>query len=86
VLAPPARRKGRFACLLLLDATAGWVPPSGMGIVPLREIVMAKGQKRSGREPKKPKASKLAKTATPQGFGTLRPERPLPAKAPAPIK
>jgi hypothetical protein len=48
---------------------------------------MAKGQKRSGREPKKPKASKLAKTlAAPAGFGTLRPERPLPQKAPPTTK
>jgi len=48
---------------------------------------MAKGQKRSGREPKKPKASKLAKsTAAPPGFGTLRPERPLPQKAPPTTK
>ncbi|MDR3531903.1 MAG: hypothetical protein P4L90_15315 [Rhodopila sp.] len=48
---------------------------------------MAKGQKRSGREPKKPKASKLATTsAAPPGFGTLRPERPLPQKAPPTTK
>ena len=48
---------------------------------------MAKGQKRSGREPKKPKASKKAAgTVAPAGFGTLRPERPLPQKAPPTTK
>jgi len=48
---------------------------------------MAKGQKRSGREPKKPKASKKASSsAAPAGFGTLRPERPLPQKAPPTTK
>lgn len=42
---------------------------------------MAKGQKRSGREVKKPKASKTAAAATPTGFGALAPQRPQPTKA-----
>jgi hypothetical protein len=45
-----------------------------------REIFMAKGQKRSGREPKKPKASKTT-TAQPQSsFIQNAPKKPLPAK------
>ena len=47
---------------------------------------MAKGQKRSGREMKKPKAAKTTASAAPPGFGALRPERPLPAKTPTPTK
>ncbi len=44
---------------------------------------MAKGQKRSGREPKKPKASKKsASLAAPPGFGALRPQKPLPPQKP----
>ena len=45
---------------------------------------MAKGQKRSGREMKKPKASKTTTTAAPPGFGALRPEKPLPGKTTPP--
>ena len=42
---------------------------------------MAKGQKRSGREPKKPKKAKLGTSpAAAQGFGNLKPARPVPAK------
>jgi hypothetical protein len=43
-----------------------------------REIAMAKGQKRSGREPKKPKASK--KVIAPVAAGRI----PQPAKPTAP--
>ncbi len=46
---------------------------------------MAKGQKRSGREVKKPKASKTT-TATATGFGALKPQRPPPAKTTPPAK
>ena len=42
---------------------------------------MAKGQKRSGREVKKPKASKTTTGAAPPGFGALRPDKPLPPKS-----
>lgn len=41
---------------------------------------MAKGQKRSGREAKKPKAAKTSTSATAPGFGALKPDRPLPTK------
>lgn len=46
---------------------------------------MAKGQKRSGREPKKPKASKLAKTAGSgsSDFATLRSQKAPPPKVPS---
>jgi hypothetical protein len=44
---------------------------------------MAKGQKRSGREPKKPKKSKTATaSATPVGFGALHPQKPTPQPKP----
>ena len=41
---------------------------------------MAKGQKRSGREAKKPKASKTTTSAAPAGFGALNPPKPAPPK------
>ncbi len=44
---------------------------------------MAKGQKRSGREVKKPKASKTAGAAAAPGFGALKPQKPLPTKTAA---
>ena len=44
---------------------------------------MAKGQKRSGREPKKAKASKTTTVpAGSQGFATLKPQKPMPHKEP----
>ncbi len=46
---------------------------------------MAKGQKRSGREEKKPKAAKTA-TAAAGGFAALKPQKPLPVKAIPPAK
>ena len=50
------------------------------GGVPQGRTAMAKGQKRSGREAKKPKASKTAGSAAPPGFAALRPQKPLPPK------
>jgi hypothetical protein len=44
---------------------------------------MAKGQKRSSREPKKPKASKTAGPSEAAGFGGLKPQKPAPGKPPA---
>jgi len=42
---------------------------------------MAKGQKRSGREPKKPKKAKLATAPAPsQGLAALRAPKPTPGK------
>jgi hypothetical protein len=54
-------------------------------MTPQGAIAMAKGQKRSGREPKKPKASKTTGSATTAGFGALKPQKPMPQKA-APTK
>ena len=45
---------------------------------------MAKGQKRSGREEKKPKASKTAGSAAAPGFAGLKPQKPLPTKTTTP--
>jgi hypothetical protein len=42
---------------------------------------MAKGQKRSGREPKKPKQSKLKATATASPFAVAR-AKPVPTQEP----
>jgi hypothetical protein len=43
---------------------------------------MAKGQKRSGREPKKPKKSKIVTTSSAApAFGSLRPQKPAPTPA-----
>jgi hypothetical protein len=47
---------------------------------------MAKGQKRSGREVKKPKASKTSGSAAAPGFGALKPQKPMPTKSTAPAK
>ena len=41
---------------------------------------MAKGQKNSGREAKKPKASKIVTVSSSASSTLPRPERPLPVK------